>query len=134
VASANVELVRSVYEAWERRDYSYSDWADPRVEYTAVDGPEPGTWKGLAGMREGWRGWMSAWEDFRIRANEFRELDEERVLALDESGGRGKTSGAEARTAGAVVFHIRDGRVTRMLAYWDRARALADLGLPAGPA
>jgi hypothetical protein len=56
VASANVELVPRMYEAWGRRHYSYSDWADPDVEYVVVDGQELGTWKGLAATREGSRG------------------------------------------------------------------------------
>jgi hypothetical protein len=33
------------------------------------------------------------------------------------------------RTNGARLFHIRDGNVTRLLVYFDRERALADLGL-----
>jgi ketosteroid isomerase-like protein len=46
--------------------------------------------------------------------------------------GRGKTSGLEGwqmRTRGAVLFHVRDGRVTRLVNYLARQNALGDLGL-----
>jgi ketosteroid isomerase-like protein len=46
--------------------------------------------------------------------------------------GRGKASGLElgqVRTDAANLFHIRDGKVTRLVTYFDRTRALADLGL-----
>jgi ketosteroid isomerase-like protein len=59
-------------------------------------------------------------------------LDGERVLVLDHRIGRGKRSGLEVdqlRTQGAAVLHVRDGRVTRFVGYWDRDRAFADLRL-----
>jgi hypothetical protein len=87
---------------------------------------------GLAGLAEGWRGALSAWEDFRIEADDYRELDGERVLVLHRWSGRGKTSGldlGQMRTRAATLFHVRDGKVTRLVGYFDRERALADLGL-----
>jgi hypothetical protein len=76
---------------------------------------------------------LSAWDGFRLKVDEYRELDDERVLVLVRAGGgRGRTSGAELGGhggGGASLFHVRDGRVTRLVIYLERDRALADLGL-----
>lgn len=130
--SGNLDLVRSIYADWERGDFSRNDWAEPEVEYVWVDGPTPGSWSGLTGMAEGARSIFNAWEDYRVEAHEYRELDNERVLVFTRMTGRGKASGLaleQMRTEGATVFHVRDGKVSRHVYYWDRNRALADLGL-----
>src|SRR5437879_1372707 len=97
-----------------------------------VDGPEPGIWKGLAEMAEAARKNLDAWKDIRFEIEEYRELDDERVLVLHHVSGSGKASGLELgqmRTNGAHLFQLRCGKVTRLVNYWDRDRALADLGL-----
>jgi ketosteroid isomerase-like protein len=130
--SANLDLVRSIYADWERGDFGRADWAYSEIEFVNADGPEPGSSTGLAYMAKTMRVWLSGWEDFRIEADEFRELDDGRVLVLDHLSGRGKTSGldlGQTRTMGVWLFHIRDGRVTKMVRYLDRDRALADLSL-----
>jgi uncharacterized protein len=132
VGSANIDLLQSIYAAWEEGDFSSGEWAHPEIEYVIADGPDPGSWKGLAGMAEAMRTILSAWEDFRGVAEEYRELDDERVLVLTRRTGRGKTSGLELgqmRAKAAQIFHVRGGKVTRVVTYWDRERALADLGL-----
>jgi ketosteroid isomerase-like protein len=63
MASENVELVRSIYAAWERGDYSSTEWAHPEIDFVIADGPQPGHWTGVAGMAEGWRAFLSAWDD-----------------------------------------------------------------------
>jgi ketosteroid isomerase-like protein len=78
------------------------------------------------------RDWLSAWENLRFEAEEYSELDSERVLVLARYSGHGKTSGLDVgqiRAKGAAVFHIRDGKVRRYVRYFDRERAFADLGL-----
>jgi ketosteroid isomerase-like protein len=127
-----VDLVRSIYAAWERGDFSSADWAHRDIEFAFVDGPDPRSTTGLAGMSESFRRWVSAWDEFRVEAKEYRELDGERVAALVHLKAHGKTSGldlGQVQTSGANLFHIRDGKVTRLAIYASRDRALADLGL-----
>ena len=130
--SSNLDLVRSVYAAWERDDYSSTDWADPGIEFVLADGPDPGTWRGIDAMTEGWRALLSAWQEYRFEVEEYRELDDERVLVLIRLRGRGKTSGLELEHVGgesANVVQIRHGKVVRLTLYFNRGRGLSDLGL-----
>ncbi len=128
----NVEIVRRLYADWERGDFDAAQWAHPDIEWVIADGPTPGTWKGRSGMTEGWREFLSAWEGFRVEPDVFREIDSERVLVLAHFLGRGKMSGLRAeqlRASGAHVVHVRDGKVTRSVTYFDRAAALEAVGL-----
>jgi ketosteroid isomerase-like protein len=133
MASANLDLVRSVVAAWERGDYSQTEWAHPEIAFVIADGPAPGSWTGLAGMAEGWRSFLSAWEEFRgQQVEQYRELDGERVLVFHSWSGRGKSSGLELgqmRAKAATVFQVRGAKASRLVIYFDRERALADLGL-----
>jgi len=129
--ASNLDLVRSIFAAWERGDFSSAEWADPKIEYMIVGGPDPISRTGMDGMAEGFRDWVSAWEDLHIAADEYRELDSGRVLVLLRYNGRGKTSGVDIgqmQSNGANLFHIRGGKVTKLVLY-DRERALANLGL-----
>jgi ketosteroid isomerase-like protein len=126
----NLDLVRSISADWQSGDYSSAEWAHPNIEYVIADGPTPGTWTGLPGMAEGFRAFASAWEQYRIEPAEYRELDDERVLVLFHPSGRGKTSGLELGQVGtktAGVFHIREGKVRKLVFYMDGDHALADL-------
>jgi ketosteroid isomerase-like protein len=130
--SANVELVRSIFADWERGDFSAAALAHPEIEVEIADGPSPGRSTGLEDMARFLRDQLSAWEDARARADEYHVLDDERVLVLCTYNARGKTSGLEVGLMGARpanLFHVRDGKVTRWVQYWDRYRALADLGV-----
>jgi ketosteroid isomerase-like protein len=125
----HVHLVRSIFAAWERGDYASAEWAHPEIEYVFADGPSPGSSTGLGGMAEAVGGALNAFSDMRQTADDFRELDEHRVLVLTTFAGHGKASGVTVQSRGANVLHIADGQVTKLVHYWDREHAFADLGL-----
>jgi len=130
--SANLDLVRAILARWERGDWSWVGWASPEIEFLFADGPTPGHWTGVPGMREGFLDFLRAWEHLGVEPTAYRELKGERVLVLVQFSGRGKTSGfdlAQMQPKNAALFHIVDGEVTKLVLYWDRDRALADLGL-----
>ncbi len=132
MSQENVDLVQSILAAWERGDWSSVEWAHPEIEFVIADGPEPGSWIGLPGLAEGARATLNTWENFHIEVDECRELDSERVLALFEFRGRGKSSSfdlGELQSEGLHLFLIRDGKVERLVRYFDRERGFADLGI-----
>ena len=127
--SANLDLVRSIYADWERGDFRRTDWADPEIEIARPDSVEGRSMKGLDSTSEGWRGWLKAWEEYRADADEYRELDDGRVLVFGRMTGRGRLSGAVAETETVNVFCLQAGKVTKLVLYANRDHALADLGL-----
>jgi len=130
--AANLDLVRSIYADWERGDYSATGWADPEMEYAIADGPEPVSGRGVAGIAAAWREVLSAWHDYRAVAEEYRQLDEERVLGLTTFTARGRASNIEVGqvlSRGASLMQIEDDKVTRLVLYFNRENALAELGL-----
>jgi len=131
--SENLDLVRSIFAAWERGDiFTLADWAHPDIECVMVDGPLPTRRAGLAGMTQITRELVSAYDEFSVTAQDYREIDERRVLVLVQCGGRTKSSGLElGQIAGrnASVLDIEHGTVRRLALYWDRERAFADLDL-----
>jgi ketosteroid isomerase-like protein len=130
--SANLDLVRSICEQWERGEYTSVAWAHPQIDFAIADLPTAGRWQGVKGMIEAWRDFIMAWEGQHVEIDEYRELDDERVLVLGRFKGRGKASGVDLQELwpkGANLFRVRDGKVIALIVYFDREHALADLGI-----
>jgi hypothetical protein len=128
--SENLDLVRSIYANWEGGDFSTADWAHPQIEYVQNEGPEAGTTTGHRGMARSFRGFLGAWDEWHVGAEDYLELDRRRVLVPYHFTARGKTSGMEVGQAkGASLFHVTSGQVTRLVQHFDRDHALADLGM-----
>jgi ketosteroid isomerase-like protein len=129
--SGNLALVRSVYAAWGRGDFSSVEWAHPDIEFVIADGPEPDATVGLVAVARRLGEVLRPWKDFKVAAEEIRELDGERVLVLVHDRARGKSSGVEIQAEEAHILRLRNGKVARLVVYAHREHALADLGLEA---
>jgi ketosteroid isomerase-like protein len=132
VTSADLELVRRIVADWERGDFTSAEWAHPEIEFEVADGIMAGRWQGVEAMAESWADVLRSFSELRAEAEEIREVDDGCVLLLLKNAGRGRASGlevGEVSPQAANVFYVRDGKVTRLVIYWDRERALADLGL-----
>lgn len=130
MTAANLDLVRGIYESWERGDFSRTAaWAHPEIECVSFGGPITGAFTGPAAIDEGLRTLLDTLDDARPTAEEYRDVDDERILVLGRLRGREKGTGAAVEQLRANLFRIRDEKVVRLIFYWERARAFADLGL-----
>ena len=85
-------------------------------------------------MATTYREFLSMWDELRTEGQEYRELDGARVLVYVHNSGRARASGIDVGQLmgagdGANLFVLREGKVIKIVMYWDRDRALADLGL-----
>jgi hypothetical protein len=132
--TANVDLVRSIYTLWERGDHRY--WADAQIQYITIGSPEPGAAdsavRSSAPLAETFGEWLSAGSDWKGAADSYLELDSEHVLVPYQSSAPRKAARADPAsppTRGATLFHVRAHRVTKIVQYYDRERAFAELGI-----
>ena len=68
------------------------------------------------------------WESHRSELREIRAIDADRVLLLSIEHLKGR-DGIELEAPFAAIFTLRDGRIARWQAFWDRQTALTAAGL-----
>lgn len=84
--------------------------------------------RGSAGIRRYFASLSSAWEEFVIRPERFRDLPD-LVIMLGRLRGCGKTSGVPVDASLGMVFDFRDGKIARIRGYLDHGAALQAAGL-----
>ena len=69
-----------------------------------------------------------AWERHRSEPQEIRAVDADRVLLISVERFKGRDA-IELEAPFAAVFTLRDGKIARWQAFWDRQKALEAAGL-----
>ncbi len=128
MSEENVETVRRVYEAFNRRDLAGAlDLFDPDFEWVPDGRALDQAVTGRAGV-ERYFGDLIEFMDARVELEEHFEKDDQ-VICFIRIRTRGQASGAEVDIEIAQVWTFRDDVPVRGQAYAQRGKALEAVGL-----
>jgi len=130
MSSQNVEIVRSMFEAFERQDEgALLALADPDVEiHPSWDSLSSGVRHGPDEFRKFWREWPSFWDAYSLEPREFVDAGEHVVVILYERA-RSRPGSTEIEDEFAHVWTVRDGKVTRVAVYSHKSEAFRAAGM-----
>ena len=131
MSQQNVEIVRRIYELFNRRDdAALNKLIAGDATLRLLDwGPFPKpTFVGWEATREYWEDIFAAVADFRMEP-EAVVGEGDYVVATIHTTGRGASSGVEVNMRFAVLAEIRDTKLVRFDVFATRAEALEAAGL-----
>ena len=131
VGESNAEIVRGLYDAFNRRDAAAAFARispDVEVEYRGVVIDAVGTYHGYEGLGTLMRTILESFdvESFKIEVEDIAEHGDRVAIALHQSG-TGSSSGAPVDIRIGQVWTLTEGTITRWEIYKDRDEAWAAL-------
>ena len=86
-------------------------------------------YKGIEGLREGWRNWLEPWDRYLIEIDDWVDAGEGKVLVLVTSKARMKGTDVEVPQSAAALYLVEGGRIVKVTFYLDQNEARRDAGL-----
>jgi ketosteroid isomerase-like protein len=132
MSQENVEVVRSIYDAWARNEFpGPTHLLDAQIAY--VNPPaavEPGTRQGLAAFsRAVEQVFQEGWDSWRVEPEQFTASGD-RVAVVLRYRARGRGSGVEVRGRMSALWTVRDGKAVRFEWFHGASEALEVVELP----
>jgi ketosteroid isomerase-like protein len=126
----NVEIVRSIYAAWECDGVpTPSELLDPEIEYVNPAGAvEPGTRRGLEAFHRAVQKVLEGWETWQMEPEAFESAGDQ-VAVVVRYRARGRESGVEVEGRESALWTLRDGRVVRYAWFHGPADAFEAAGM-----
>ena len=126
------EVVRRAAELFNERGIAGAVtaelFADGVVFHEPPEQPAPRSARGREEMREMFGEFDAAWAEHKTEPQEFRTLDDERVLVFSVERFKGR-DGITVDAPGAAIVTVRDGKIAEWQAFWDRQSAIEAAGL-----
>jgi ketosteroid isomerase-like protein len=125
MSEENVQLIRRIYEAWDREE-SAGEFISEDVEYVNPGyAVEPGTRRG----RKSFAVVRDTYGDFALEVERFIDAGEEDVVVLAQYTGSGRSSGVPVAGEHGYVWTVRDGVAVRFCWFQSHREALQAAGL-----
>lgn len=132
MSQQNVEIVRRAVERFNALGFDglgTSDLVTDDVEFhEPPEQPAPRVARGREDVRKLAGEFDSAWEEHKSEPQEIRAVDADRVLLVTVEHFKGR-DGIEVEAPFASIFTLRDGKIARWQAFWDKQKALKAAGL-----
>jgi ketosteroid isomerase-like protein len=128
MSQENVEVVRRAiaYEYYGVGDRAEAGAIfDPQVVLNPIDEAAS---SGFDAMRADMERWASAFDELKVTVEEIIDAGDQ-VVVVAHHQGRGRASGVEVDTRFYEVYTLREGKVSRVDEYTERAEALEAAGL-----
>ena len=128
MSEQNVELVRRIYDAWDREE-SARDFISADVEYVNPSyAVEPGKRHGRASFRVV----RETYEDFRIAIERYIDAGGDDVLVLARYTASGRGSGVPLEGEHGYLWTVKDGQAVRFRWFSSHREAFEAAGLDEG--
>ena len=88
-----------------------------------------GPFRGIEGMRAGWREWLEPYDSFILRIEEIVDAGEGGALILSETTGKMQGAQTPLSQGAAAVLRADRGVITKMDYYLDHEQARRAAGL-----
>jgi ketosteroid isomerase-like protein len=130
MSEENIESMTAVIEAFNRRDVeALKALLITDAEIVPIRAAMEGTvYRGPDAVEQWFAAIDESWEELRVEIEEARDAGD-RVLGLGRIRGRGRESGAPIDVEAASVAYFRDGLITTLHNYTNRADAFEAAGL-----
>jgi ketosteroid isomerase-like protein len=132
MSQENVELVRRVYELWNRGDLDAAvEMLDQHVVWNAYAHlPDSRPRHGVHEVQQWAREFAQAWGEIQAHIERLEEVGDDLVLALVRMTGRGRGSGAAVESGvDGHVWTVRDRKVAAVRMYQGTEDAFEAVGL-----
>jgi ketosteroid isomerase-like protein len=132
MSQENVEVVQHLHDKWGEGDLpAGAEFYDPRVQFiplaTLPDTAEA-LYVGPEGIRKFMHGWLKAWTDLTVSAEEIIEAGDSVVVVVRQRA-VGKESGVPSDVRLYEAWTFRGRAVIRREQFADRTDALEAVGL-----